>query len=184
MALRFSLLAALTVVLGATPASAQFDCTSQASGDFSDTATWSSCGGGVPDADDAAIVTNGTTVTLDVNASVRGLEVNAGGTFDNGTSTLTAVDPSNAFLVNNGTFDGNGGTFVFAQQGAVSGSAVTAFHNVTLRAGVDFATSSGSSTLAGTLTIEAGGSIRDAGGGATPPTYQTSSMLLYDTGGA
>ena len=179
MTLRFSLLAALAVALGAAPAQAA-DCTSQGSGNFTEIA-WS-CGN-VPGPNDTAIIGGGTTVTLDADVSVQGLVINGGGTFNNGAFTITSVKPNDSFLTNNGTFNGESGTFEFTQQGGVFGSNVVAFNNVTISAGVDFSAGSPQATVLGTFTIAAGGFVRDSGDGATPPAYLAGSTLSYDTGG-
>ena len=185
MPLRFPLLAALVVALGVAPAQAQDNCTSAASGNFSAPATWTNCGGGAPGADDQATITGGTTVTLDADATILGLVIDGGGTFNNGSATLTAAKANDAFLTNNGAFQGASGTFVFAQNGGVFGSSVTAFNNVTIRGGVEFGASGApQSTVSGVFAIEAGGFVRDAdGGGARTATYLPGSTLRYDTGG-
>jgi hypothetical protein len=67
-----------------------------------------------------------------------------------------------------------GGTFVFSGTGTISGT--LAFNNVAISGGVDFGTGS---TVDGCLTIDAGGYVSIV----HPPTYGSSSLLKYNTGG-
>ena len=90
--------------------------------------TWSGCTPG--SADDVVIDSN---VTLDVDVTVRGITINSGKTFDNGSPyTLTA---SAGYLTNNGAYTGSTGTYAFTTSGGVYGSSTTTFNNVTIAAG-------------------------------------------------
>jgi hypothetical protein len=99
------------------------------SGDWNNPATW---GGAVPGVTDTVRINNAITITLNANAEVAKLVVNAGGIFDNSTNTLTV----NNNLVLDGTWTGSGGKI----------SMTTA--NDTIR---------GSGSMTGTCTLEIAG---------------------------
>ncbi len=126
-------------------------CVSKAAGgDWSSSNTWQFCssGGSVPSAtDDVYIIgpvtltgaTTAASVTVDNGGTLNGngqsftagnLMVNAGGTFNAGTGTVTLTGN----LTNNGTINHQNGTVTFAgtsTQGA-GGSNVVAFNHLTL----------------------------------------------------
>lgn len=89
-------------------------CTSQASGNWNATATWTGCGGsGLPGANDSVVVANTHTVTLNVNsATLVAVTVNGGGTLqgDNTGKVLTVGAGSGGTMTVNGTLDFGAGT--------------------------------------------------------------------------
>lgn len=147
-------------------------CTSNGSGNWS-TLSWSGC---TPGAGDDVVIATGHSVTLDVDVEVRGIAINSGGVFNNGSKTLTA---NGGYLTNNGTYNGDTGTYSFTAAGGVYGSSGTTFNNATISAGVDFKDGSNPTTaINGTLTINSGGSVAN-----DPPIYGSSSTLKYNSGG-
>jgi hypothetical protein len=146
--------------------------TSVQSGNFSDAATWGSAyvaGGNY-------IISNGHTITLDVNSSVNNLTINSGGTLigDNGTAkTLTVI--SNGSVTNSGTYTSSSfSTVSFAGAGSISGTMVLG--NVNVSGGVNFGTGS---SITGNLTLQAGGYIQ-----TNAPSYASGSILIYNSGGS
>lgn len=115
-------------------------------------------------------IANGHTVTLSGNTTIGSLTINSGGTFDNGSSTLTVNTGST--LANSGTYTASSGTISFSGTGTITGT--WAFNNVTLAGGVIF---SSGSTVNGNLTINTGGFVN-----TTAPSYGASSTLIYNSG--
>ena len=70
-------------------------CTSNASGNWNSTATWTGCTGGngtpanTPGSNDTAIIANGHTVTSNIVVTVGAVTVNSGGTLNNGGFNFT-----------------------------------------------------------------------------------------------
>jgi CSLREA domain-containing protein len=139
-------------------------CTSIGSGAWNIAANWANCGGTFPGSADAAIIDNGTTITLDTNRTVASATVNSGGTLDAGANTLVV---SGTFtLVANSTFRQGGGvqtppgatrsfdnasTFVFnGSQSAISG--FFTFGNLTWSSNVN-GTPGGNLQVNGNLTV-------------------------------
>ena len=112
------------------------------------------------------------SITLDQPATVSSLTINSGGTFDNGSQTLT-VSAAGTITNSGGTFTRSTGTVAFAGTGTISGT--IGFNHVTLAGGVNF---SSGSTIHGNLTINGGGFVN-----TTPPTYASGSTLIYNTTG-
>ena len=72
----FAILALAPIHLHAAPQAK--DCLSAGSGAWSDPATWTSCGGGIPQAADNAYLQAGHTIQLTADAAVADLHVNVG----------------------------------------------------------------------------------------------------------
>lgn len=143
--------------------------TSIASGNWSNTATWS--GGIIPMTGLAAVINN--DVILDTNVTVGNLTINTGKSLasSNGAAkTLTLA--SGSTMTVNGTFTPNDGTVVFAGAGTIAGT--TVFNNVTINGAVNFGTAS---TVNGILTVTAGSNVA-----TNAPTYGASSTLRYNVG--
>ncbi|MEZ4959119.1 MAG: T9SS type A sorting domain-containing protein [Saprospiraceae bacterium] len=115
-------------------------------------------------------------ITMDVNPTVSSININVGKTLTSQSGSKTLTVNSGGTFACAGTFTANDGTVAFAASPGnctVTGSPV--FNNVTISGGgVDFGTTS---TLNGTLTINAGGFVNSG-----TPTYGTGSLLKYNTG--
>jgi MSHA biogenesis protein MshQ len=103
-------------------------CISQASGNWSESSTWTQCRGGIPLAGDSATIANTHNVTLNVNTPIlTALTINSGGTLTNtGSNTITL----SGAISNAGTYSGGSGAVIvggsFTNTGSYSaGSATT-----------------------------------------------------------
>src|SRR5687768_16238298 len=97
-------LAVLVATLAMTGEAAALTCTSQATGDWSNPATWTGCGGGFPDADDSASVVSPHNVTLNATGTVGSFALESGATL-----TLAANGTvSGAFTSTGGLITGTG----------------------------------------------------------------------------
>jgi MSHA biogenesis protein MshQ len=116
-------------------------CTSQTTGFWNASGTWTNCRGGIPLAGDSAIIANSHTVTLNVNTpTLVDLSIASGGTLTNtGSNTITLTgDMSNV-----GTYSGGSGAITLAGNFANAGS---------YSAGSATTTLSGNFTNSGTFT--------------------------------
>lgn len=165
-----ALVIGLVGVLTVSTASAA-TCTSAGSGNWS-TIGWSGC---TPTSDDDIVIAH--DVVLDVDVTVKGITINNGAIFNNGTHTLTA---SAGYLTNNGTYSGASGAYIFAANGGVFGTSATTFNNVEISAGVDFKGTSSTpyATVSGAMTINPGGFVAN-----NAPNYGPMSTLVYSSGG-
>ncbi len=116
-------------------------------------------------------IRNGNIITLSATTYSRLVTIDAGGELQCGADTLKLAN--NATLTNNGTFTKGTGTVAFQGLGSVSGT--IGFNHVSLAGGVNFGSSS---TINGALVILNGGYVN-----INPPTYASSSNLLYYSGG-
>ena len=175
--IRLSLVAGWLVVMAIAfgpQAAYAATCTSNvSSGNWSSTSTWKGCSGSTPQSTDDVIIFDNQTVTLDVDATVRGITIYSGATFNNGSRTLTA---NGSYLTNYGNYSAGTGTYSFTANGGVYGTSTTTFNNVDIAAGVDFG--NGKGVINGTLTINNGGSVTSG----KAPTYASGSTLKYNTG--
>ncbi|MBU1578909.1 MAG: T9SS type A sorting domain-containing protein, partial [Bacteroidetes bacterium] len=138
-------------------------------GNWNASNTWKA--GSVPANKDVVI---GHDITLDISPSVLSLFINSGTTFtasNDSKSNETLIISDGGTLTNNGTFTAGTGKVSFDGAGTVSGT--VAFNDVDIAGGVDFGSSS---TINGTLTINAGGFVN-----TNAPTYGTGSTLQYNT---
>lgn len=101
------LLACLFVLLFSAEASAT-NCTSQASGDWSNASTWTSCDGSVPDGGDTVTIASGHTVTLNTDSTIQQIVVNGTLQVDAAPRTLTFAQTSGSTVFARGA----GGSFV------------------------------------------------------------------------
>ena len=91
-------LVAIAIVLAPQAAHAA-TCTAYGSGNWS-SISWSGC---TPGSGDDVIIFDNQTVTLDVDATVRGITIYSGATFNNGSRTLVA---QGGYLTSYGTYNG------------------------------------------------------------------------------
>jgi hypothetical protein len=122
------------------------------SGLWNNSSTWG--GGGVPSLNDTVRIGNTITITLNTNAAIAKLIIDTGGTFNNGSNTLTL----SGNLVFNGTWTGSGGKI------SMTTSPDTIF---------------GSGTMAAGSTLEIAG-VKVIAASANP-TLSTVSILANDT---
>ncbi len=145
---------------------------SQASGNWSDDATWLY---GAPTGYQPVIIKAGHTINLDGRDSATILKLN--GTLNCGSDTLVigqACSSYSSLFSVNGTFNAEQGTVIFNDYTSVSGTIT--FKNVVLNAGVNFGTSS---TIDSNLIINTGGYVDQ-----NPVTYTGNSALIYKTSGS
>ncbi len=169
------LLMAAAVLLAPQAAHASGNCYSQSDGNWSSISWWCSTPGGLRalQTDDDVVIQH--NVTLDVDATVRGVTVDSTKTFNNGSKTLTAAA---GYFTNNGTYNRDTGTYSFTASGGVYGSSTTTFNNAIISSGVNFKGGSNTAIINGTLTINSGGYVN-----TNPPIYGSSSTLKYNSGG-
>ena len=141
---------------------------STGSGNWSSPSTW--LGGTAPAANTPITISNSQVLTLDAPATVSSLTINAGGTFENSSNTLTISAAGS--LTNNGTFDKGTGTVNFAGAGTVNGTTAITFNNLTINTGA--LTTNTIPTIDGTFRIN-GGFVTAA------PKYTANSTLNYNS---
>ncbi|HET7572565.1 MAG TPA: hypothetical protein VFJ77_07850 [Gaiellaceae bacterium] len=125
--------ATLVSLFVVAPAFAGNACSSQATGNWSSAATWTSCGGTAPQSGDTVTINAGHTVTVDTNATIAGVTI-SGGTLALGGGSLT---DTGSFTLSSGTFD-NGTAKTLELDG-----------NITIASGVTWTTGTGFVKLAG-----------------------------------
>jgi hypothetical protein len=108
-------------------------------------------------------------VTLNQDISVSNLTINAGGTFDNASFTLSVL--ANGSLTNNGTYSVSSGKLNYTGAGTLAGSQPCALNDLTINSGT--LTLSQVPTINGTLLIN-GGNV------STAPIYGSASTLAYN----
>ena len=142
-------------------------------GDWSTAGTWSA--NAVPSTSESlGTVTIDHNVTLNQNAKVSAITINASKTLTSEASASRVISILNAgTFTNNGAFTANDGTVVFLGSGTVAGTVT--FNNVTINGGVNFGTAS---TISSTLSLESNSFVD-----VNCPTYGASSTLKYNTGG-
>jgi hypothetical protein len=182
LSLVVGLLVVMAIAFAPQAAYAAGTCYSQSDGNWSSILWWCSdiAGQRALQTNDDVVIQH--TVTLNQHATVRGIAIDSGKTFNNGAYTLTA---NGGYLTNNGTYNGDIGTYSFTAAGGVYGTSNTTFNNVTISAGVDFFTTDGNSNthrarINGTLTINPNGYVSDDGGDGRP-IYGTGSTLKFNT---
>ncbi|MCK9396103.1 MAG: hypothetical protein M0Q44_10990 [Methylobacter sp.] len=132
-------------VVAGTITPAVVNCTSQATGNWTASSTWTNCRGGIPLAGDGVTVASSHNVTLNVNTpSLTTLTINSGGTLTNtGSYTITLTgDMSNA-----GTYSGGSGSITLGGNFTNTGS---------YSAGSATTTLSGNFSNSGTFTADTG----------------------------
>ena len=141
-------------------------------GNWNSASTW--LFGSVPASGSAVIISANDNVTLNADATIASMTIEAGATFTGSDGSSRTLTVSTGEQINNlGTFTASDGTVVFSGTGTVVGTVT--FNNVTINGGVDFGASS---TVNGTLTLESGSWVN-----TNCPAYGTSSTLKYNTGG-
>jgi hypothetical protein len=143
-------------------------------GNWDVSGTW--IGGSIPPPDVNVAILN--TVTLNTDATVSSITIENAVTFtgsDASNRTLSISD--GGIITNNGTLTGgSNGTVNFLGVATVNGSNSRTFNNVELNGGVDFGATPETSTINGTLTINASGFVS-----ANSPIYGNDSTLIYQT---
>ncbi len=114
-------------------------CSATASGNWSSSATWTSCGGGTPQSGDTVTIPGSRTVTLDTTATISALVVDAAGTLNGSSGTLSIVGAAftGGFTVN-GTFNAGtstikligGLTIAGGISSGIAGSSSLTFYNL------------------------------------------------------
>ncbi|WP_321288847.1 HYR domain-containing protein [uncultured Sunxiuqinia sp.] len=125
-------------------------------GSWSDPASW--VGGVVPGAGDDVIIANGTTITIDADATSQSITIESGGILNVNNSTTLLVTGD---WTNNGTFNaGTDGIVAFSGPTPATISGTTTFEELIIDKG------SLSSTLAisGDVTVSSGGSLTATSG--------------------
>jgi len=133
--------------------------------------------GSTPTTTTRTIIPNNTCVTQQPSVAA-GTTVNAKDVVIETGATLTMTTGTlnvNGNFTNNGTFVAGTCKVVFNAAGTVSGNATT-FNDVDVNNGVNFG--SALSTVNGIMSLNNGGWVN-----TNPPTYGTSSVLKYNTGG-
>ena len=103
-----ALLFASVLLAGPKPSQAAgLNCASAGVGNWSDAATWTSCGGGVPGAADNAAIAHTVTLTGAVDITTGTITVNSGGTLDT-SATGYAVSTAKLTILAGGTVTANG----------------------------------------------------------------------------
>ncbi|OYU82827.1 MAG: hypothetical protein CFE24_14000, partial [Flavobacterium sp. BFFFF2] len=159
------------------------------SGDWSTASTW--VPGSVPPNGVTATVIHATTVNSSVATTPATITLSTGGslsfgtsgsltttTFNNGGTGVSMTGSGVLNIATSGTFANGssntiGGLVNFNGTGTVTGTA--SFNNVSLSGGVNFGAAS---TVTGNMTINSGGFVS-----TNAPTYDSSSTLIYNTGG-
>lgn len=167
------LFAFLFLLLSAADAFAS-NCTSQATGNWSSSGTWTNCGGSIPGTDDSVTIATGHTVTLNTNSTIQQIVVNGTLQTDNiagspRTLTLTQTPTGNVLFTRgaNGSFiPGNSTVVMSADSDETVTSGTLVFNNLKLTPTV---TSSNTYTFgAGSITVNGDFEInpsRGSGGG-------------------
>ncbi len=178
--LAFFLLISVGLWLSQPVASYAFDCQSSGSGDWTNPAIWSGCGGGYPGqtTNDFVTIQSGHTVTLDndLPSALYRLVIESGATFDlNGNALAFSASGGTPGLENSGTFTPDFGTIYFAD------SYGTAVHDVTGALNLAYVEIAGvgvtfnaDALIDYELVIETGGYVYN-----TAPTYGPNSALTY-----
>ena len=128
----------------------------------------------------ADIVINGP-VTLNQDATISSITINAGKTFTLGDATIRTLTINNATtgttLTNNGTWATGTAVskLVFSGVATHTISGTSSIGNVFLSTGVNFGSNT---TVTGLMEINSGGFVS-----VNPPIYSTTSTLSYNTGG-
>jgi hypothetical protein len=92
---------------------AGLSCSSVGAGNWSDAATWTSCGGGVPGAADNAAIAHTVTLTGAVDITTGTITVNSGGTLDT-SATDYALSTAKLTILAGGTVTANGSTITLS----------------------------------------------------------------------
>lgn len=145
-----------------------------ASGDWNNAANW--CGG-IPTITSEISIPAGSSVHIQSDNGVVGsLTIAPGANIVMTGDFKLRIAPGGTFT-NNGTFDASSsiGAVSFLGTGTISGTTTT-FKNIETSGALDFGTSS---TIAGTFTIQPGGSVT----GHSPAYECPGSKLVYNTGG-
>lgn len=149
-------LTALCLLMTASPALAA-DCTSQASGLWSDPNTWVNCNDSAPGAADTATILAGHAVTLDADADVLAVTIQAGAGLDVSGRTLRLAGDAAPLTVEAGAvFTATGSTVVYngaTVQDVAAANVAYASLTIDNAAG---ATLSAAITVPVTLTLAAG----------------------------
>ncbi|MAO66706.1 MAG: hypothetical protein CL666_17065 [Balneola sp.] len=146
--------------------------TTTQSGDWSATNTWAS--GSVPASGNAVRIEH--DVNLNQDATVSDFAISSGATFtaSDGSSAYTLTIADGGSITNDGVFASSDGKVNFAGSGMITGT--ISFNDVDLSSGgVNFGSNS---TLTGSFRLFSGASVN-----TNPPTYDTGSTLVYETGG-
>ncbi|OQY45507.1 MAG: hypothetical protein B6242_10240 [Anaerolineaceae bacterium 4572_78] len=144
-------------------------CVSKVSGNWSNTSTWSYCGGNIPPTDYSAIITAPHIVSLNSNPTLNNLSVMGTLNASNGILTIS----HGGTITNTGIINAQNSTFIFADGGKSIGA--SSFNNITLKAStLDLS----GATINGTLQIDDGNIST-----GMSANYGTDSTLRYNTGG-
>ncbi len=169
---------ALFLLIGTSSVRAQGTFTASADGDWGSGATWTLNSGsdvdGIPDADDTVTIPNTRVVTVSSPQSVRNLTVNAGGTLTLNDSLSVSGVPSSS-VANSGTTSGVGPLRTDGTTALNIGGTFTAAMEIN-----SGTTTTGSSTIGGSITVFNGAILRVQGGGFSA-THNGD--LTVDTGG-
>jgi hypothetical protein len=134
-------------------------CTSQTTGFWNASGTWTNCRGGIPLAGDSAIIANSHTVTLNVNTpTLVDLSIASGGTLTNTGSNTIALTGA---MSNVGTYSGGSGAITLAGSFANAGSYSAGSATTTLSG--DF-TNSGTFTASTSTWVFSGSSAQSVTG--------------------
>ena len=156
---RLAVAAGIVVLLGAllpaTGALAASNCTSTATGNWSNAGTWANCGGLFPTINDSATIASGTTVTLTADAAVTNVTIASGGTLALGTFKLTV----SGSWTDSGTFNPQTGTVDYSASGPQTVAADN-YYNLSVSGA---RTGTNNVTLAATGTIGIGNTFRPNG---------------------
>ena len=165
---RLAVAAGIVLLLGAllpaTGALAASNCTSTATGNWSNAGTWANCGGSFPTINDSATIASGTTVTLTADAAVTNLTIASGGTLALGTFKLTV----SGSWTDSGTFNPQTGTIDYSASGSQTVAADN-YYNLSV---------SGARTGANSVTLASVGTIGVAGTFSPTATFSTGNYVI------
>ena len=150
-------------------AAAVYSCSSQATGNWSDAATWTNCNSGVPATGDTATITGGYTVTLTGSTTVGYVNIVSGNTLVISSQTLILDGVGSSVLTVGGTFTVTSSTVQYTGTNTATVLGTT-YNNLTLSpaSGKTF-------TLGGTTTVN--GAFQSSTG-----NFDTGNQTLNVTG--